>query len=116
LQLFGLGKQKRARQSYVRYATSAGETCSKVMIMYLQAHVRLLEVADSVTLEEVNAIGASVLSYISHYRKEAELLEEAGHDPSHNGYALWGPTRMTSIVACIPAFMDASGQSTGNFG
>ena len=85
------------------------------MIMYLQAHVRLLEVADSVTLEEVNTIGASVLSYISHYRKEAELLEEAGHDPSHNGYALWGPTRMTSIVACIPAFMDASGQSTGNF-
>ncbi|DBA67043.1 TPA: hypothetical protein ACH3X2_001377 [Trebouxia sp. C0005] len=78
-----------------------------------EAHVRLLEVADSVTLEEVNAIGASVLSYISHYRKEAELLEEAGHDPSQNGYALWGPTRMTSIVACIPAFMDASGQSTG---
>ena len=85
------------------------------MVMCLQAHVRLLEVADSVTLEEVNAIGASVLSYISHYRKEAELLEEAGHDPSQNGYALWGPTRMTSIVACIPAFMDASGQSTGDF-
>ena len=88
---------------------------SKAVITCLQAHVRLLEVADSVTLEEVNAIGASVLSYISHYRKEAELLEEVGHDPSQNGYALWGPTRMTSIVACIPAFMDASGQSTGDF-
>ena len=69
--------------------------------------------ADSVTLEEVNAISASVLSYISHYRKEAELLEEVGPDPTQKGYGLWGPTRMTSVVACVPAFMDVSGQSTG---
>ena len=69
--------------------------------------------ADSVSLEEVNAIGASVLSYISHYRSEAELLEEVGQDYAAKGYARPGPTRMTSIVACVPAFMDASGQSTG---
>lgn len=78
-----------------------------------QAHVKLLEVADSVSLEEVNAIGASVLSYISHYRNEAALLEEVGPDPVSKGYAHPGPSRMTSIVACVPAFMDASGQSTG---
>lgn len=78
-----------------------------------QAHVKLLEVADSVSLEEVNAIGASVLSYISHYRNEAALLEEVGPDPVSKGYAQPGPSRMTSIVACVPAFMDASGQSTG---
>ena len=75
--------------------------------------MKLLEVADGVTLEEVNAITASVLSYISHYGKEAALLEEVGPDPVSKGYAQPGPSRMTSIVACVPAFMDASGQSTG---
>ena len=55
----------------------------------------------------------SVLSYISHYRSEAELLDEVGQDYAAKGYAQPGPTRMTSIVACVPAFMDASGQSTG---
>ena len=79
----------------------------------LQAHNKLLNVADSVSLEEVNAIGASVLSYISHYRSEGTLLEEVGQDYAAKGYARPGPTRMTSIVACVPAFMDASGQSTG---
>ncbi len=78
-----------------------------------QAHAKLLQIVDSVTLEEVNAIGASVLSYISHYQNEAALLEEVGPDPTQQGYAHPGPTRMTSIVACVPAFMDASGQSTG---
>lgn len=80
---------------------------------HLQAHVKLLEVVESVSLEEVNAIAASVLSYISHYRNEAALLEEVGPDPVSKGYAQPGPSRMTSIVACVPAFMDASGQSTG---
>lgn len=83
------------------------------VLVWHQAHVKLLEVADSVSLEEVNAIGASVLSYISHYRNEAALLEEVGPDPVSKGYARPGPSRMTSIVACVPAFMDASGQSTG---
>ena len=107
--------QTKSREAKLRLLCRFYYDKCKAVIVCLQAHVRLLEVADSVTLEEVNAIGASVLSYISHYRKEAELLEEVGHDPSQNGYALWGPTRMTSIVACIPAFMDASGQSTGDF-
>ena len=76
--------------------------------------MQLLKVADSISLEEVNAIAASVLSYISHYRKEAALLEEVGPDHVAKGYAKPGPSRMTSIVACVPAFMDASGQSTGD--
>lgn len=75
--------------------------------------MKLLEVADSIALKEVNAVAASVLSYISHYRNEAALLEEAGPDYTSRGYATPGPTRMTSIVACVPAYVDASGQSTG---
>ena len=77
--------------------------------------MKLLEVADSITAQEVNAVAASVLSYISHYRNEEALLAEAASDYSRNGYAEPGPTRMTSIVACVPAYMDASGQSTGKF-
>lgn len=75
--------------------------------------MKLLEVADSITRKEVNAVAASVLSYISHYRNEEALLAEAGPDYTSNGYATPGPTRMTSIVACVPAYVDASGQSTG---
>lgn len=75
--------------------------------------MKLLEVADSITAQEVNAVAASVLSYISHYRNEEALLAEVGSDYTRNGYAEPGPTRMTSIVACVPAYMDASGQSTG---
>lgn len=39
-----------------------------------------------------------------------QLLEEYEADPS---WAWPGPTRATAIVACLPAFMDASGHSTG---
>lgn len=40
-----------------------------------------------------------------------QLLEEYEADPS--SWAWPGPTRATAIVACLPAFMDASGHSTG---
>jgi hypothetical protein len=40
-----------------------------------------------------------------------QLLEEYEADPSI--WAWPGPTRATAIVACLPAFMDASGHSTG---
>lgn len=40
-----------------------------------------------------------------------QLLREYESDPS--GWAEPGPTRATAVVACIPAFMDASGHSTG---
>ena len=40
-----------------------------------------------------------------------QLLEEYEADPS--AWAWPGPTRATAIVACLPAFMDASGYSTG---
>ncbi len=68
-------------------------------------------VADTVTAEEVNAIAASLLSYISHYRKEEEALAAAEALPE--AWAAPGPTRATSIVACLPAFTDTSGLSTG---
>lgn len=40
-----------------------------------------------------------------------QLMREYEEDPS--SWAEPGPTRATAIVACLPAFMDASGHSTG---
>lgn len=40
-----------------------------------------------------------------------QLLKEAEANP--DDWTDPGPTRATAIVACVPSFMDASGQSTG---
>lgn len=79
-----------------------------------QGHEVLLELADSITVEEVSCLSRSLLSYVSHYGREEELWAEYNSDPS--GWAAPGPTWATSIVACIPAFMDDSGLSTGVWG
>lgn len=76
-----------------------------------QGHAALLDLADTITSDEVNALSRSLLSYVSHYGREGEAWEEYQADPS--GWAEPGPTWSTAIVACIPAFMDDSGLSTG---
>ena len=76
-----------------------------------QSHELLQQWADTITLEEVNALAASYLAYISHYRAEAEILEAAQR--GERRFAGPGPVRATAIVACLPAFTDPSGQSSG---
>lgn len=76
-----------------------------------QAHACLLALADSITTEEVNTLSRSLLSYVSHYGNEAALQREWENAPDK--WADPGPTIATAIVACVPAFMDASGHSTG---
>ena len=57
-------------------------------------------------------MAATYLSYISHYRAEEELLAAA--EKGEGEFVVPpGPVRMTSIVACLPAFTDPSGQSSG---
>eukprot|EP00887_Chlorella_sp_A99_P001378 scaffold8.g1378.t1 len=75
------------------------------------AHEYLLALADTMTASEVNRLARSLLSFTSHYRAESALVEEYERNPS--AWAEPGPTRATAIVACLPAFMDASGHSTG---
>lgn len=79
----------------------------------LQAHAATLAVADSVTLEDVNAAAASLLSFASHFGAEADALAAA-----HSLPEAWttppGPTRATAVVACVPAFADPSGLSVGS--
>lgn len=77
----------------------------------MQSHALLMRWADTITREEVNAAAASLLSYISHYADSGAAMSAAEADPG--AWAPPGPTRATSIVACIPAFTDPSGQSTG---
>lgn len=78
-----------------------------------QAHAATLAVADSVTLEDVNAAAAALLSFASHFGAEADALAAAESLPE-----AWttppGPTRATAVVACVPAFADPSGLSVGS--
>lgn len=71
-----------------------------------------MEWADTITKEEVNTLAATYLSHISHYRAEEDLLQ-AVEQGEGNFVVHPGPVRMTSIVACLPAFTDPSGQSSG---
>ena len=69
------------------------------------------QIADSITVEEVNIIARSLLSYISHYGAKEEAAAEAAANPEQ--WLDFGASHATSIVACVPAYMDASGHSTG---
>ena len=80
----------------------------------LQSHEALLELAHSITVEEVNLVARSLLSFTSHYQNEEEALAAAAAAPQQ--WMDWGPTRTSAIVACIPAFTDESGHSTGRDG
>ena len=62
-------------------------------------------------MEEVNTIARSLLSYVSHYGAEEKAASEAADAPEE--WMDFGASRATSIVACVPAFMDASGKSAG---
>jgi predicted Zn-dependent peptidase len=76
-----------------------------------QAHLYLQQFSDSINPEEVNMLSRSLLSFASHYGSEDQLLRDWEENPS--AWAQPGPTVATAVVACLPAFMDASGNSTG---
>lgn len=49
-----------------------------------------------------------MLTFASDFGNEAGALAAAAAEPG--AYIPSGPTRATSIVACLPAFVDASGE------
>lgn len=75
------------------------------------SHEAYLALADLVTVEEVNKVARSLLSYVSHFGKDLEAMEAFQTNPEQ--WLAWGPSRTTSMVACIPAFTAADGHSTG---
>ncbi len=77
----------------------------------VQVHEAHLALAELVTVEEVNKVARSLLSFVSHFGREGEALEAAAVEPDQ--WVAWGPSRATCLVGCIPAFTDESGHSTG---
>ena len=71
----------------------------------------LAALMQTVTIDYLNNLAKSVMSFASHYGHEAECLAEAEADGQTWGWM--GPTRCTAIIACIPAFTDSSGLSVG---
>ena len=78
-----------------------------------QSHEALESIVDTIDLEEVNAYARSILSYISNFGDEDGM-----QGLSEEERALFaddmGPTKATSIVTCIPAYVDEEGGSISN--
>ncbi|GAX77204.1 hypothetical protein CEUSTIGMA_g4650.t1 [Chlamydomonas eustigma] len=89
--------------------------CGHTVMGHRDAHEAMSMVADTITLEDLNAIARSMLSFASDFGTEAEVLEAARLAPSDH-FAHLGPTRATSLIACIPAYVDASGSSVAGSG
>ncbi|KAG1670958.1 hypothetical protein FOA52_011393 [Chlamydomonas sp. UWO 241] len=85
--------------------------CDHTVMGHRDAHDAMTQVAATITLEEMNAIVRSMLTFASDYGSEGKVLDEAAADPSK--WAHLGPTRATSVVACMPAYVDPEGQSVG---
>ncbi|KAG2497394.1 hypothetical protein HYH03_004550 [Edaphochlamys debaryana] len=85
--------------------------CGHVVMGHRDAHEAMAQVADTVTLDEINALARSMLTFASDYGAEAQVLDQAASASDPSSWPFLGPTRCTSIVACVPAYMDASGAS-----
>ena len=77
----------------------------------LQFKDELAGMMETVTDDYLNNLSKSIWSFASHYGHEGECLAEA--DASGELWGWMGPTRCTAIIACIPAYTDLSGLSTG---
>uniref|UniRef100_A0A6U0W9G0 Mitochondrial processing peptidase n=1 Tax=Polytomella parva TaxID=51329 RepID=A0A6U0W9G0_9CHLO len=86
-----------------------GLSCGHVVMSHRDAHEALLKVAETVTLSDVNALCRSVMAFAAFYGQEEELVQEAAGNPA--AFAGLGPTRCTSVVACLPAYVDNEGHS-----
>eukprot|EP00210_Caulerpa_lentillifera_P004547 g4337.t1 len=72
----------------------------------------IVDCGQNVTLDEMKALARSLLSFGSDYGREKEIIEEYKQSKKGEWWEI-GPTFATSIVACVPAFVDASGVSRG---
>lgn len=88
--------------------------CGHTVMGHRDAHEAMVQVANTITLEEMNALARSMLSFASDYGAERTIIDQANQAPDL--YTHYGPTRATSIVACIPAYVDANGMPIGGSG
>jgi len=81
--------------------------CGNHIMDHKESHEAMAEVAATITLDAINPLARSLLTFASDYGNEAAVLEDAARNPGKYGHQ--GPTRATSIVTCIPAYTDVSG-------
>lgn len=75
-------------------------------------HEAIQRIAQTITVEEMHALTRSMLTFGSDYGREAAILE-AYRNSEEGEWAEPGPAFATSILACVPEFVDASGNSLG---
>jgi len=68
-------------------------------------------IAKAITFEEMQALTRSTLSFGSDYGREEEVLE--AYKQSLDEWADPGPSFATSVLVCVPEFVDASGDLLG---
>ena len=69
----------------------------------------MLQVAPTVTLDEVHAFARSFFSFVADYGREPEVAADAAAVPGK--YCTLGPIRTTSIIACVPTFVTKDGEA-----
>lgn len=74
-------------------------------------HTAMKRIAQTITAEEMLALTRSVLVFGSDYGRETDVLKE--YKASKTEWADPGPAFATSVLACVPEFVDASGMSVG---
>jgi hypothetical protein len=67
-------------------------------------------VAETITLDVVNAVARSLLTFASDMGSEQDMLDLAAQPDQEGLWARPGPTRATSVVACVPAYVTATGE------
>eukprot|EP00798_Chlamydomonas_sp_ICE-L_P019762 gene19762-26456_t len=93
--------------NFVMESIASGHT----VMGHKDSHVAMKSVAETITLEDINALASSMLTFSSDYGNEAAMLKEAADPANVNAFSYLGPTRATSLIACIPAYIDETGAS-----
>ena len=74
-------------------------------------HEAVKRIAETITVEEMHKLTRSTLTFGSDYGREDVILQE--YEASQSSWAEPGPSFATSVLACVPEFVDASGLSLG---
>lgn len=69
----------------------------------------MLQVAPTVTLDEVHAFARSFFSFVADYSRENSAAADSEANPDK--YCSLGPIRTTSIIACVPTFVTKTGEA-----
>eukprot|EP00798_Chlamydomonas_sp_ICE-L_P027064 gene27064-2297_t len=114
------GELDRYRTAILRDSAQLAEQANKIpsslacghsVMGHKDAHKSMVAVAETISMEDINALAASMLTFASDYGNEEAMLKEAESEERKDAFSYLGPTRATSLVAAIPAYIDETGAS-----